>query len=96
MELNGIPKGGRGHKAIYETTHMRIPTPLKDLFTRISNDYKVNGITPENELAIFAPVKLHKHEAVELARQILKSKKGAKVSLEKLLTGLYGTDVTID
>lgn len=30
------PKGGRGHKAPYQTTHLRVPEPIKDeLQTRI-------------------------------------------------------------
>jgi hypothetical protein len=91
-----IPKGGRGHKASYETTHARIPVALKVLVQRLSDDYKVNGLTPDNEAAIFPPLKLQKMQAIQLAVQILKSKKNAKTSMEKLLTGLYGVDVIID
>lgn len=35
-----LPKGGRGNKAPYETTHYRIPVPLKYLFSRLSEAWK--------------------------------------------------------
>jgi hypothetical protein len=33
-------EGGRGHVAPYETTHVRIPKPLKEPITLLIEDYK--------------------------------------------------------
>jgi hypothetical protein len=94
--MNDIPKGGRGHKAVYETTHMRVPLPLKQLFTKLMNQYKIYHTVNGDEYDLTPEVKYTREQAIEQAKQILKQKKGAKVSLEKLLTALYGVDVTLD
>lgn len=36
------PKGGRGKKAPYETTHMRIPLPLKLQIEKLIEDYRLS------------------------------------------------------
>lgn len=36
----GKPVGGRGHKADYKTTHVRIPETIKPLVDSLSNDYR--------------------------------------------------------
>ena len=38
--MNKRNKGGRGHKNPYESTHMRIPSPLKSVISSLSSDYK--------------------------------------------------------
>ena len=38
--MNKCNKGGRGHKNPYESTHVRIPSPLKSVISSLSNDYK--------------------------------------------------------
>lgn len=91
-----ISKGGRGHKAIYETTHARIPVALKDLVTKLSNEYKQTGTVPSLEPVANQSSTFRKDEAIALAKEILKSKKGAKHCLEKLLTALYSPPVTLD
>ena len=93
MEVNAINKGGRGKKATYETTHARIPVALKDLVQSLSDQYKLTGTLPSVEAS---EITFTKDEAIALANQILKSKKGAKHCLEKLLTGLYSLPVSLD
>lgn len=78
-------KGGRGVKAPYTTTHVRIPEPLKDRVQALSEAFKAGEMsepmTPE--------------EAVEAAQNILKKKKSAKVSMQSLLTAIYGKDIEL-
>jgi len=108
---NKISRGGRGNKATYETTHCRVPVELKELVNRLSDEYKLTGNVPTvkrvnsfNPNPVTLPVvdttpsecTLTKDEAIALANSILKSKKGAKASIEKLLTGLYSHPVTLD
>lgn len=45
-------KGGRGQKAPYEQTHVRVPLPVKDQVQRIIDDYRaiaLGGETDEDE-----------------------------------------------
>lgn len=93
-----ISKGGRGKKAAYETTHSRIPVALKDLVQQLSDEYKLTLTVPNlKPVPVSVPeLSVTKVEAIALANQILKSKKGAKYCLEKLLTSLYSPPVTLD
>lgn len=83
------PIGGRGKKAAYTSTHVRIPEPLipevealKRKFFGLEEEEAINPLpTLENAMAI--------------SKGILLSKKSAKVSLEKLLTALYNTQVKL-
>ena len=81
-------KGGRGHKAPYESTHVRVPLPVKDKVEAIINEFRNKGEVETEEKIASDFVDLD--EAVEFARSILSSKKSAKVSLQKLLTCIYG------
>lgn len=83
------PVGGRGHKASYVTTHVRIPEPIKleverliQRFHQAYSDESTNLVTSLSE-------------AMAIAQDILTDKKGARVSMEKLLTALYKTEVKL-
>lgn len=94
------PKGGRGHEAPYETTHVRVPVPIKAKVDRLIDDYRktiLTGNQPETEKHDigYAVSLTTLGEAKAIAQQILKQKKGAKLSLEKLLTALYEGEVTL-
>lgn len=86
-----VYRGGRGVKAPYETTHIRIPVPIKAEVERLSQAYK-EGITNQSDES---ERQLTFDEAVQLAKEILKSKKSARVSIEKLLTGIYKQEVEL-
>jgi hypothetical protein len=96
MDVSVVSKGGRGKKASYETTHARIPVELKEVVQKLSDDYKLTGNIPSLEPVNSSEITFTKEEAIALANQILKSKKGAKYCLEKLLTGLYSPPVSLD
>lgn len=42
-----LPCGGRGNRAPWETTHYRIPTPLKYLVTRICETWKTSIVNDD-------------------------------------------------
>jgi hypothetical protein len=87
------PKGGRGLKAPYESTHLRVPVPLKDEIERLIEKYResvLTGIDSDNQ-----PGLCDYEQAVEYANSILKQKKSARQSVEKLLTAIYGRETTL-
>jgi len=94
------PKGGRGKKAPYETTHVRIPKDIKPLIDNLSDKYRAMVEMDENiSMQKLSPqVELDKEAATVLAKKILRSKKGnKKQQFEKLLTSIYGDDdITLD
>jgi phage tail tape-measure protein len=82
-------RGGRGVKAPYESTHVRIPVPIKDKVEALSQAYK------DGTLDDLEPKTVDLGNAIELARGILKQKKSARVSLENLLKAIYGEDICL-
>lgn len=81
-------KGGRGRKAPYETTHVRIPVPIKEVVEKLSIDYKEGNFTePVDAISL--------EKALEEAKRILKAKKSARVSMQNLLTSIYNVDVEL-
>lgn len=94
------PKGGRGKQAPYESTHVRVPVPLKLKVDKLVEDYRnlvLDGKLPEEEVyhVPLATSLTALSEAQAIARQILSQKKSAKISLEKLLTALYEGEVKL-
>lgn len=81
--------GGRGKKAPYETTHVRVPVPIKPQIEALIEQFK-NGESESSENPLTSI-----DEAVILAKSILTQKKSARVSLQKLLTGIYGVEITL-
>jgi hypothetical protein len=83
------PVGGRGNKAPYETTHVRVPMPIKPEIERLIEEFR-KGRTQQQENSLTSL-----EDAVETAKELLKQKKSARVSLEKLLTSIYGKNVEL-
>lgn len=81
-------RGGRGVKAPYQTTHVRIPVEIKDQVEKLSKAFKAGSQQETNEFVSF-------DEAVGIARKILREKKSASHSLAKLLTVIYGEKVDL-
>lgn len=84
-------KGGRGKKASYETTHVRIPLPIKAEVEKMSQAYR-DGLLDQDDNS---NKQLELGEALKIAKEILKAKKSARVSIEKLLTAIYKQDVEL-
>lgn len=83
------PVGGRGNKAPYETTHVRVPVPIKHEIERLIEEFREGKQHyQENSLTSF-------ENALVIAREILKQKKSARVTVEKLLTAIYGQNVEL-
>ena len=83
-----IWKGGRGVKAPYQSTHVRVPTPIKHEVEALIQSYKDGCFQPRTDF-------LSIDEATELAKEILKNKKSARVSLQRLLTAIYKVDISL-
>lgn len=81
-------RGGRGVKAPYESTHVRVPVPIKDRVEVLCKAFKDGRLDDENSFPTL-------DESVETARKILKQKKSARISLESLLTSIYGQDICL-
>ena len=81
----GRSKGGRGKTTPYESKSVKVPEPMQSLLVgQLDHFYEHNYQVPVT--AVFYD------EAVQIAQQILKQKKGAKVSIKSLLKKLYGVD----
>jgi hypothetical protein len=95
-DVNGFktmtkPMGGRGKRAPYETTHMRIPLPLKTQIEQLIEDYRLSileGI--ESQPSELIPME----EALIIAQKLLRSKTAKNETIAKLLTSIYKTDIT--
>ena len=87
------PLGGRGKKAPYETTHLRIPLPIKTDIEKLIENYRlsvIDGIeTHDNGLMSVEDAKL-------LTRKLIKSKTSKIDTLIKLLTSIYGVEISKD
>lgn len=80
------PVGGRGKKAPYETTHLRVPVPIKDNLQRIIDAYRDSTIDDSNsELTVFEELELLRNEC-----QFLRD----TLSKQKPLTALEDTILT--
>lgn len=98
------PKGGRGHPSPYESTHVRLPVPLKPAISRVVDRWyalvDADVVSPteniESVAEIFGNDVLPYDDAVQEAHRILSQKKNAKISLGKLLTAIYQEETRFD
>lgn len=97
-------KGGRGNKAKYPTTVMRVPAILEELVTKMikelyEGDFQL-AIQPTNQNHKVQDVIKKdlidslpdKQQLIDISNKVLANKKGAKQSIEKLLQVLYKDD----
>jgi hypothetical protein len=95
--MTTIPKGGRGHKVSYESQTVRVPLPILDKVQEFCNAYRESVVKGENQtfektqalLSEFSEISLTKDEVIAEAHKILKGRRNARISLEKLLRLLY-------
>ena len=94
------PLGGRGQTAPYETKIVRVPIPVLPKVEQIIDDYRdfaINGEVSKSKINSESPnfiTPVNYSEAVQHAREIIKTKKSATDSLAKLLQVLYGGTVS--
>lgn len=83
------PTGGRGCKGV-GTTHIRVPLPIEQQVRKLINDFY-------DDQDVLKPVNLlpSLEDASDTARNILLSKKSARVSMSKLLERIYGQEVEL-
>lgn len=92
------PVGGRGYKAPYTTTHVRVPTDIKPEVEALIDNYrnKALGITIDNSLTSYDDKPLTTlEESIVLAHSILNGKQSARKSMGLLLSSIYGKDVKL-
>ena len=98
-----INKGGRGKKAPYETTHIRVPLPLKSSIEQLIKEWfdlvDTGVISSSQSLKDMYKDLAHTNKnaywAINKAIDIAKQKKSAKVSLLKLVNELYEQQFTL-
>lgn len=88
-----ILKGGRGQKAPWETTHVRCPVPIRDEIQSQINQWKAKRIGGDSTYEEKPLADLD--SVINLAEKVLNQKKSARVSIEKLLTEIYGQEVKL-
>jgi hypothetical protein len=92
------PAGGRGYKAPYTTTHVRVPTDIKSEVELLIDNYrnKVLGITDNNSLTTSDNKPLTSYDdALILLQDILARKQSARKSMTLLLSAIYGKDIKL-
>lgn len=89
-------KGGRGKKADYKTTHVRVPIPVKPVVEKIIDDYRLTGIvtTLDNPVNGFNELLESKpkitDEILSEIEKIRKAKKIGKDTIQQILDLIYG------
>jgi hypothetical protein len=92
------PVGGRGYKAPYETTHVRVPLDIKHDVEVLIDNYrnKVLGIVEDKPLTTSEDKPLTSLEqGLSLAQEVLARKQSARKSMALLLSAIYGKEVSL-
>jgi hypothetical protein len=92
------PVGGRGYKAPYITTHVRVPTDIKPQVEALIDKYRTEllGNTQDNSLTTSENNPLPTlEESVSLALGIVGRKQSARKSMALLLSAIYGSEVNL-
>lgn len=92
-----MPVGGRGKKAPYKTVVIRVPEPISEAVEQLAENYRnavINGESGNEFTKVTSPGSSYRNElrkeAVESAMaDVLRMKKGTKVSFDKLLQVLF-------
>ena len=87
------PVGGRGKKAPYETTHLRVPIPIKSEIKKLIENYRLSVVDGlEFSKDNLMPVE----DAKALTKKLLRAKVSKTDTVIKLLTSIYGVEISKD
>jgi hypothetical protein len=86
------PVGGRGKRASYTTSVVRVPDPIKQQVEKLVTAFYEGVEEGDNYKQIDL---LDLHLAINEARRIIRHKKSARLSMEMLLEVLYKTPVNL-
>jgi hypothetical protein len=86
------PVGGRGKKAPYQTTHIRVPIPVKAQVEKLIEEYRLSGTT---QVKSDSQQVISLEDAKKLSKKLLKAKTKNVESHAKLLTAIYGLQVSV-
>jgi hypothetical protein len=92
------PIGGRGYKAPYETTHVRVPVDIKAEVEALIDEYRNKLLTPSTyDLPTPSENKplTSLEQSIERAQEILARKQSARKFMALLLSSIYGIDVNL-
>jgi hypothetical protein len=92
------PVGGRGYKAPYTTTHVRVPTDIKPQVEALIDNYraKIMEVDDNNSLTTSVDNLLPTlEEGVKLAQGIIDRKQSARKSMALLLSAIYNQEVKL-
>ena len=96
-----IPKGGRGQRAPYETTTIRVPKPILSDVEQLVDQYRAKVMGGEHVLSghnnAREPYNLDLEAAIIKAQELLGDKKASKkVTVKKLLEAIYSQAVKLE
>jgi hypothetical protein len=84
------PIGGRGNRAPYQTTHLRVPLPLKSQIESLIEDYRAVVVDGQPPAPAGVPPM---EESLEMAQKLLRAKTSKTETIKKLLEFIYKEDV---
>lgn len=95
------PVGGRGIKAPYDSTHVRVPVPIKLQIEDVIEQFR-NAVT--GDINLLTGYDIHQNtnsltglqEAKKLAIKHLKAKREKHQMVANLLSDIYGTKVSAE
>ena len=93
------PVGGRGKKAPYTTTVMRVPIRLESFFEEQIEQYReavINNLYPDGDAYLESKITVVNTDllrAKQEASKILRSKISKEKSIAKLLQVIYGLEI---
>lgn len=89
-----LPKGGRGQRAPYETTTIRVPKPILSDVEQLIDQYRAQVMGGES---MVSDHKLDLETAIIKAQELLGDKKASKkVTVKKLLEAIYSQAVKLE
>lgn len=93
-----LPRGGRGQRAPYETTTIRVPKPILTDVEQLIDQYRAQVMGGEDVRKAHKNVvldqKLDLEAAKGLAQKLLRAKTSKVETVAKLLSAIYGEEIT--